>query len=167
VRTAPIYATVSLAPWEDLTGSLTDGFDYYYHVEHAGGLPLLLSAHAHDPMDAVRLGVNDGDPVSAPVDALTSTVSVSPATIPADGITAATVTFVPMDASGVRLGSGLELDVDLGLLLPGTLAGPVQDQGDGTYSFLVVSSTVGGGTVSVTVEGVMLNDSPTVTYQAP
>ena len=37
----------------------------------------------------------------------------------------------------------------------------------GTYSFDVVSSTVGGALAVVTVEGIMLNESPTLTYLAP
>ena len=150
-------------------GTLTDGTDYYYQVEHAAGLPLLISAHgnASPGVETIRLGMNDGDPLSAPVEASLSSVTLSPASIPADGVSSALVTVYPMDAAGVPLGSGLQIDVDAGLLLPGGLAGPVKDLGDGRYAFAIRSSTVGSGTVSVTVEGVMLTDAPAVTYLAP
>ena len=167
LSSAPIYATIGSSPWEDVAGSLSDGQTYYYSVEHAAGLPLTISAHANGGADVVRLGTNDGDPLSAPVDAFLSDCSLSPSSVPADGLTTASVVVEPRDAFGVPLGSGLHLEVDENLLLPGGLAGPVQDRGDGTYSFGVVSSTVGGGLVVVTVEGIMLNESPTITYVAP
>ena len=83
------------------------------------------------------------------------------------GFTTATVVVEPRDAFGVPLGSGLHLEVDENLLQPGGLAGPVQDRGDGRYSIDIVSSTVGGALVAVTVEGIMLNGSLTITYVTP
>ncbi len=92
---------------------------------------------------------------------------LSPSWVPAGGFTTATVVVEPRDAFGVPLGSGLDLDVDENLLPPGGLAGPVRDRGDGRYSINIISSTVGGALIVVTVEGIMLNGSPTITYVAP
>ena len=164
VATAPIHALVDFAPTEDYSGVLSDGVSYFYEVEHAGGLPLLLSAHANPADDTVRLGFADGDPLSAPVDSLVSSVQASTTLLPADGVTTATVTIRPTDAAGIPVGSGLDIQIDESFLLPGVLDGPLQDLGDGTYQLRVLSSLGGAGLVSVQVEGIALADAPVITY---
>jgi hypothetical protein len=167
VREAPAHESVTRGPHEESRGVLGDGFTYYYVMEHGGGVPLRLSVHANVTMDTVRLGFDDGDAYSAPAHAGRSQLSVLPATIPADGETAATVTFTPRDYSGVPLGTGLDVSVDEDALRPGQLAGPLQDRGDGTYSFQVVSTSTGTGRVRVTVEGGDLAQEPTIGYVTP
>ena len=77
------------------------------------------------------------------------------------------VRVVARDADGVLLGSGLSLTVDEDLLLPGGLAGPIEDLGDGSYLFPVASMQAGAAMVSVSVEGSLLQDAPTVIYETP
>jgi hypothetical protein len=167
VRSAPVHAVPPASPFDDDSGTLSDGQFYFYVVDSAAQTPLTLSVHANPAADAVRLGFNDGDPSSADPAAALISVEAAPGTVPAGGVSTATVLVVPRDADGVELGSGLSLAVDETLLLPGVLAGPVVDLGNGTYRFPVASSTAGVGTVSVSVEGVQLVDAPSLRYQAP
>jgi hypothetical protein len=167
VRSAPVHALPLTSPFDDAVGTLSDGQLYFYVVESAAQTPLSLSVHANHTLDAVRLGFNDGDPVSADPGAGMSLVLAAPDTVPADGLTMAVVVVVPRDADGVALGSGLSLSVDESQLLPGVLASPVVDQGNGSYRFAVASSVTGVGVVSVSVEGVLLLDAPSVLFQQP
>lgn len=164
VRTSVAYATAYLTPFDDMPGSLIDGQNYFYLVEHAGGLPARLSASKNTYLDAVRLGFNDGNPLSAPVDPSSSTVSVDKSLLPADGMSAATVTVIPRDANGILLGSGCNVSVDEILLSPAALIGPVQDTSSGRYTFQIISTIPCSVDVAATVEGIALNGQPTITF---
>lgn len=165
VRTSGDHAVTYTAPYDDLTGSLVDGQTYYYVVEKTGGLSVSLSAHANLSDNSVRLGFDDQDALSAPVDGYMSTVSVDTTAVPADGTTSVTVTVAPHDANGTPIGSGCSIDVDEFLLAPGVLARPIVDNFDGTFSFRVVSTSTGSGTVAVSAEGVDLADQVQVTFE--
>jgi hypothetical protein len=167
VRSTALHALPLTSPFDDDPGSLSDGQFYFYVVESAAQMPLRLSVHPNFSLDAVRLGFNDGNPASADPEPGLSSVQATPDTIPADGVAVAMVVVVPRDADGVELGSGLSLSVDQGQLLPGVLAGPVEDLGNGSYRFPVASTTGGVGTASVSVEGVLLLDAPSVLFQLP
>ena len=52
-------------------------------------------------------------------------------------------------------------------LLPGVLVGAVQDLGNGSYRFPVASTVTGVGVASVSVEGILLQDAPSVLFQQP
>jgi hypothetical protein len=159
-------ATVAVAPFDDAPGLLGDGARYFYRVYDASGTALHLSVSKNAALQTVRVGFDDGDPASAPVDPARSTVSVSPVTILADGASLAVVTIVPRDAAGIPLGSGLAVELDAALLWPGLLAGAVEDRGNGTYVARVLSMIPGTGVVVAAVEGVELASQPTITYQS-
>ena len=162
---APV-ASPGESPWDDAPGVLSDGNTYFYLVTDGNGLALPLSVDKNPVLDTVRLGFDDGDPTSAPVDAFESTVTVEPAIVPADGLSSAWVTIVPRDADGVSLGTGLALSIDAVALWPGTVAGSIVDVGNGTYVARVVSSFPGQGVVWVVVEGVSLADEPTIDFES-
>ena len=165
VRGADPMATVLSAPFDDLPGTLGDGQIYYYVMERETGVPVSISAHPNTASDSVRLGFDDHDALSAPVHAALSSVSVSdPSSIQADGTSFVTVTVVPLDSNGVRIGGGCELDIDQVQLSPGVMAGPVEDHFNGIYSFKVTSISTGTAQVKVSVEGVALNDAPQIGF---
>lgn len=164
VRSVAVLAMTSSAPFDDEVGVLSDGAAYFYVVNDTAGDPRQLSVHKNPLLDTVRLGFDDGDPSSADVHPALSSVTVSPATIPADGMTWATIVVVPRDGSGIPLGSGLDLTIDTDLLYPGLAASPIVDRGNGTYSVSVISWSEGFGEAVVVVEGVMLADTPELTY---
>lgn len=165
VRTAPTWATPTLSPFDDDDGVLDDGELHYYVVDDALGQPLALSVHKHAVSQTVRVSFNDGDSSSAPVDSVLSTVSVAPPAVPANGLSTIEVTVLPRDAYGVFLGAGLQLTVDENALLPGVLSGAIVDRGDGSYVFHVISSEPGQGTAEVSVEDLLLDPQPLLTYQ--
>ncbi len=164
VRATSPLAFVADAPFDDAPGTLGDGETYYYVVEREGGLPVDLSAHPNDVAGAVRLGFDDNNALSAPVDAARSKVTVAPSVVPADGASYATVTVTPFDWNGVAIGSGCDVSVDDIQLAPGTQAGPVEDNLDGSYSFKVSSTSSGTAQVVVDVEGVFLAATPQITF---
>lgn len=167
VRSTPRSAQPLASPFDDDPGTLSNGQLYFYVVESAAQTVLRLSVHPNDHLDAVRLGFNDGNPTSANPEPSLSSVQATPDTLPADGMTVALVVVVPRDADGVELGSGLSLSVDEFQLLPGVLAGPVEDLGNGSYRFPLASTTTGVGIASVTVEGILLQDAPSILFQQP
>ncbi len=164
VRTAEVHATVPQAPFDDLPGSLDDGVSYFYVVEKEGGIPLALSVNSNPYENAIRIGFNDHNPLSASVDSSQSIVSLDISSIPADGSSAITVTVVPYESNGIPIGSGCDISVDEIQLSPGNLAGPVKDNYDGSYTFKVVSLSSGNAVVAVEVEGIVLDSQPEVTF---
>jgi Invasin, domain 3 len=166
VATAPPIATVATAPFEDTSARLTDGANYYYGVYDALGQALDISLDKNPVTQAVRIGFDDGNPASAPVNAQRSTVVVTPATIQADGLQMTTITIAPKDANGVSLGRGLAVSIDATMLWPLRLTGGVVDLRDGTYRAKAVASIAGTGSVWVTVEGIVLATSPVVVATA-
>jgi hypothetical protein len=163
---API-AVIASSPFDDSVGRLVDGANYFYAVFDAAGLSLPINVQRNPAAGCLRLSFDDGNPVSAPVSAAASSVSVAPSSIRADGVQAAVATIVPRDATGVPLGRGLALSVDGSLLWPGRLSGAVEDLGDGTYRARIVSSVPGTGRLDVNVEGTLLAVTPDLTYTAP
>jgi hypothetical protein len=164
VRDAVAHASPTTAPFDDLPGSLVDGQTLYYVVEKSGGLQVGLSVHANRYDDAVRIGFDDHDAMSASADGHRSTITVSAGSVPADGTSLATVTVVPRDLHGIPIGTGCALGVDATQLAPGVLGGPVRDNRDGSYTFGVVSTGVGVGSVVVSVEGIVLDDHPAIAF---
>jgi hypothetical protein len=162
---APL-AIVAVAPFDVDAASSMNATSYYYGVYDAQGQALSISVQTNPVTHSIRIGFDDGNPASAPVDAGASTVVVAPPTIQANGLQVAAITIVPKDASGMRLGMGLFLALDPTMLWPAHLAGPVVDMGDGTYAASAVSSIPGTGTVRVVVEGVPLSPLPTITATA-
>jgi hypothetical protein len=165
VREAPPHDTVTSAPWDDSSGVLGDGQVYFYVAEREGGLPLRLSAHKNTHDATVRLGFDDGDESSAPVDPAYSTLHLDAPVLPADGASAATVILVPRDGDGIVIGSGCAVEIGEAQLDPAVLAGPIVDNRDGTYALRIVSAEAGVVTVRVLVEGVELDDQPQVLFE--
>jgi uncharacterized repeat protein (TIGR01451 family) len=82
--------------------------------------------------------------------ASTSTIGVSPSSIPADGSTTSTVTISLRDVNGDPIvvgGDKVTLNTNLGVL------GAVTDHGDGTYSAPLSGVAAGTATVTFTVNG--------------
>jgi len=162
VVSAPPVATIATAPY-DGESLAAGGVNYYYGVCDASGGALDISVQAIKATQTIRIGFDDGNPNSAPVNANASSVAVSPASIRADGIQFSVITIVPTDANGVQLGRGLSITIDSALLWPAHLTGNITDLGTGTYVATAVSSIAGTGTVRVVVEGVGLSAMPTIT----
>jgi hypothetical protein len=165
VRDADPYDEVPSAPFDD-PGSLEDGVSYFYVVEREDGVPARISAHANTVGHAVRLGFDDGNPYNAPVDAVQSEVTVSVESVEADGDAYATVTVVPRDADGMRIGAGCAVSVDTSLLVPAVPGSPVRDHLDGRYSLRLVSLLEGTALVRVTVDGLALMPQPEIQFTA-
>jgi hypothetical protein len=163
LASTPPYRLIGLGPFDDDEGTLSDGSFYYYALEHLGGLPAPLSVHPNKILNAVRLGFNDGDPLSAHPDDERSRVTALVEELETGGV-AATVTVVPRDLNDTGVGRGCEMSLDLSALHPGILDGPLQDLGNGAYSFRVVLSAPGSALVRVTVEGLSLADQPLITW---
>lgn len=164
VRMSAVFDTDTASPFND-TGTLTDGNDYFYLVRDALGEFVDLTLDKDRTADRVQLSFDD-IPSPPAADPGQSTVTVSPASILADGVSAAMVTIVPKDVNGLPIGSGLLLSLDPTRIAPGTQSGSVQDMGDGTYIVYVVSTQIGQGVVEVEVGGTILNAQPGVQFQS-
>ena len=167
VRAATPHAGTASAPFDDLPGTFADGQAYYYVVEKEDDVPVMLSAHANRYHGVVRLGFDDNAPLSAPADAVESTVTAAVTSVPADGTAVSTITVVPRDTYGEPIGAGCEIQVDALTLAPAALAAPVIDGHDGSYSVRIASTSTGVGTVVVTVEGIVLASQPTIAFTSP
>jgi len=163
VIAAPPIATVATSPFDGDLVAMADGSNYFYGVYDASGSALAISVQANPATHTIRIGFDDANAASAPVNAAASSVVVAPATIVANGLQIASITVVPRDANGILLGRGLVVAVDPSLLWPALLSGPVVDRGDGSYMATAVASVPGTGTVRVTVETVDLASSPPIT----
>jgi hypothetical protein len=74
------------------------------------------------------------------------------------------VTVVPRSAAGTDLGAGLSVVLTTS---GGTLAGSVVDQGDGSYTQLLVADTFAyGATIRASVQGVPITDTAEVRFVA-
>lgn len=167
VRSAVPLNTVGYAPFDGEADQLSSPESYFYVIEHAGGLDTRLSVHANRADGSIRLGFNDGDPLSAPVDAIYSGIDTPAGAVSADGSKALDVTVVPRDVNGVPVGTGLAITVDEVALLPGVIRGAARDLGTGRYLLRVVSSAAGIGTVRLDIEGVPLSGTASVEFLAP
>ena len=166
VSSAAPVATIATSPYDGDTASLMSATSYDYSVYDASGSVLEISVQTNPVTQAIRIGFDDSNSASAPVNASVSSVVVAPASIRADGLQMASITVVPRDANGVPLGRGLAISIDSSLLWPAQLNGPIADLGDGSYRALAVASVPGSGSVRVVVEGVSLAPLPTITVTA-
>jgi hypothetical protein len=93
-----------------------------------------------------------------------SVISSSPSAVAADGASTSTVTVQAEDAYGNNLTTGgatVNLSTSLGRL------GPVTDNGDGTYSATLTSSTAPGtATVTGTINGSAIGHTATVAFNS-
>lgn len=92
-----------------------------------------------------------------------SAVTASPAVVPADGTSAATITVQVKNAAGASVGVGgatVALTATLGTL------SAVTDHGNGTYTATLRSSQAGVATVTGTVNGAEIPVQATVTFAA-
>lgn len=166
VQAAPPVATIATSPFDSDLASMQNGASYYYGIYDAAGAPLQISVLRNAVTGTLRIGFDDGNPVSASASAALSSMTVAPASIQADGVQAATITIVPRDANGVLLGSGLSITIDSSLLWPAQQSGPMVDLGNGSYTAAVVATVPGTGTVRATVEGTVLAPLPAITATA-
>jgi hypothetical protein len=146
VCTAAPIAVVATSPY-DGEPIASGGVSYDYAVYDASGTALDISVLINPVTQMLRIGFDDGNPTSAPVDALTSSVAVSPASIVANGLQVASITIEPRDQNGVLLGRGLAVTIDPSLLWPAQLNGPVVDLGNGSYLATAIAWVPGAGTV--------------------
>jgi hypothetical protein len=160
---ASALAVVTISPFDDVV--LADGLDHYYLVRDESEQPIQISVHKNAPQGAVRIGFDDESGLAAPVDPSESSVTASPAILPADGVSMSQIVIIPRDTNGVPLGSGLDIQVDTDALEPGFPCGPLTDMGDGTYVLHVASALAGMAEVWISVEGVPIDDEPTVTFE--
>lgn len=96
---------------------------------------------------------------------LTSMITASPTSIPADGTSSATITFLLKDAAGYDLTSDPGTDVvvpstDLGTVNPISYVSP------GVYTATLTSNVAGTATISGSVNGAAIVDTATITAQA-
>jgi hypothetical protein len=102
---------------------------------------------------------------SGPASAAMSTIDASPTVLENDAVSTATVTVQLKDAGGNNLSSGGET-VNL-LTSAGTLLGSVSDNGDGTYTqTLRSSSSVETAKITGVLNGTDMADSATVQFNA-
>jgi hypothetical protein len=141
---------VTSAPFDDDPGSL-GGETLYYIVEYEGPVEIHLSLHPDWTANAIRLGFDDGDPLSAEADPHRS--AVDSGQLEESAGAAIEVVVVPLSSTDVALGTGLKVGVDAAALAPATLRGAVVDRGNGAYTFTVLPSPEGDGEVRVVVEG--------------
>ncbi|HUP00815.1 MAG TPA: invasin domain 3-containing protein, partial [Gemmatimonadota bacterium] len=92
----------------------------------------------------------------------TTTITANPSAIPADGSSTATITVQTRDATGADIRSGgdaVTLTTTAGIL------GPVRDNGNGTYTATLTSSTSNvTATIRGTLNGASIVDTATVTF---
>jgi len=98
------------------------------------------------------------------VDADQSVFFTEPRRIPADGKSTATVTLVPMDATGYPIGTGRTVSVSTSIATPVDITSAV-DVGDGTYRSLVTAPAKSGhSTLQAMVDGKALGREVTVFF---
>jgi adhesin/invasin len=93
----------------------------------------------------------------------TSTITASPASVPANGTSASTITVQLKDAGGNNIsvgGHAVTLSTTLGTL------SAVTDNGNGTYTATLTSTTTGSATVSGTVNAAPIVSTAGVTFTA-
>jgi len=111
-----------------------------------------------DPIDSLQTMFDDWkESLFTVVDPFLSEISVDPDTIPADGISEATIIISPKNNSDTLLSSGLNVSVSNSGL--GTLS-PVTDLGDGTYEATITSPVAIG---TDTIAALVVSGADTVT----
>jgi adhesin/invasin len=100
--------------------------------------------------------------VPGPVDPPTTTLSVAPDSLPADGVATSVVTVVVRDAAGNPVGTSAGT-VRLYTTLGGIHPDPAIDHGDGTYTAtLTAGTTAGTAVVTGTLNGAVIGDTAQV-----
>lgn len=155
-------ATVTMASTLGTIGAVTDNADGTYTA--------VLTSPTSLGSAAISFTLN-GAPGSAsaavaflagPADAATSVIAVSPTTLPADGESTATITVTVRDANGNDLGRGGDAVAVTSAL--GTI-GAVTDNGDGTYTAVLASSTTPGtAEISYSLNGAIAPATTAVTF---
>ena len=97
-----------------------------------------------------------------PVSAANSSIGAAPASVPADGTSTSTLTVQARDANNNNLGSsggGVTLNTSTGSL------GTVTDNGNGTYTATLTSSTTAGtANITGTIAGATIGQPTSVTF---
>lgn len=126
-------------------------------IQRAGSYTLRATSGALTPDTSGPFQITPGPPSPA-----TSEISANPVSIDADGSSTSTITVQLRDAFGNALttgGAAVTLSTTLGNL------GPVTDNGNGTYTATLTSSTtVGTATISGTVNGSAISDTASVNF---
>lgn len=126
-------------------------------IQRAGSFTLRATSGALTEDTSVAFQITPGPPSGA-----TSEITTSPTSIPANGTSTSTITVLLRDAFGNALTTGgatVAVSTTLGAL------GPVTDNGNGTYSATLTSSTTAGtATISGTVNGPAISDTATVDF---
>jgi outer membrane protein OmpA-like peptidoglycan-associated protein len=108
--------------------------------------------------------IDVGVPDNCEMDPAASIITAEPATITADGASTSEVTLTTFDTDGKQMeigGAEVVLSTTLGTL------GDVTDQGDGTYTATLTSSTTEGtAVITGTVDGVAVEDNAEVRFVA-
>ena len=112
--------------------------------------------------NTVRLGFDDGQPSSAPVDSFASGVDVEVGTAAVGDVCVVLVT--PRDASTDAIGRGLDWNVDAMSLGPAVVNSAL-DLGNGSYRFEITSVTATTAIFTVSVEGVSVAATATLSFQ--
>jgi DNA-binding beta-propeller fold protein YncE len=111
-----------------------------------------------------QTGEIDELPLVGPVTASASTITATPAKVPADGTSTATITVQATDANGRDEPTGGDT-VTIKTTL-GTLS-PVTDNNDGTYTATLTSTTTGQAVLHAKINGSGLIAEATVTFTKP
>jgi adhesin/invasin len=126
-------------------------------IQRAGSYTLRATSGTLTQDTSAAFQITPGPPSGA-----TSEITASPASIDADGSSTSTVTVLLRDAFGNALttgGANVTLSTTLGSL------GPVSDNGNGTYTATLTSSTTSGtATISGTVNTAVISDTATVDF---
>lgn len=97
-----------------------------------------------------------------PVDPVLSSIVVAPAEVFEGDV--AQITVTPRDDGGAPVGSGFDVNI---ATTHGELAGEVSDNGDGTYTQTFLATSVGTASISVTVDGLPLQNTGSLTVIDP
>ena len=102
--------------------------------------------------------------VGSVVDPVNSSVTVSPANVPANGTSISTITVVLLDANNIPVsGKTVTLVSDRGVV-DIISQPPAPSDGTGTVTGTIRSNTVGISTITATTDSVVLNDQPQVFF---
>jgi len=120
--------------WGTATG--TDAWSYIRSSVSRGSYQVI--SRAVDNAGNVEATKQPVSVYALPVSPTLTTLTADPLIIPSDGTSTATVTVTPKDYNGVVLGAGLHVVLST---TAGSLIGSVSDNGDGSYSQELRSST--------------------------
>ena len=162
--TGPVTLAIASGPSDGIlsgttTRAATGGIATFDNlsIQRAGSYTLRATSGTLTQATSVSFQITPGPPSEA-----TSEISASPTSIPADGSSTSTVTVLLRDAFGNALtvgGANVAVMTTLGTL------GPVTDNGNGTYSATLTSSTTPGtATITGTVNAATISDTATVDF---